>query len=256
MEKNHRTIQSLARAFSILDCFDSVHPRLSLTEISKIVKLNVNTTRGLVNTLMHYHYLSRDEEENVYYLGLAFIPKANLVEEHYFYHMKNKIFPVLRTWANRFGLSARLNMVDDGQLLTVFTEVPDASRYLLLTRSRTPFPLHATASGKAYLASLPPGLVRKYIEETRLVRYTDLTIIDENALLEELEKTRARGYALEIGEINDGIGSIAIPMLNKRGECIGTVSLSGANEEILAEEKDARETIGRFLEDLKPLWQQ
>lgn len=253
MEKNPRTIQSLARAFAILDCFDSVHPRLSITEISDIVHLNVNTTRGLVNTLVHFQYLSRDEEENDYYLGLAFIPKANLVEEQYLYHIKNKIQPKLREWANTFGLSARLNMVDDGQLMTVFTEVPDNTRYLIMTRSRTPFPLHATASGKAYLASQPESVVDNYIKDTRLVRYTDLTITDYEELLHELYTIKKRGYALELGEINEGIGSIAFPIHDKRKECIGTVSLSGANEQVLEVEKEADHVLGTFLNQLQPL---
>ena len=96
---------------------------------------------------------------------------------------------MLRVWANAFELSARLNMVEDGQLLTVFTEVPDNTRYLIMTRSRTPFPLHATASGKAYLASLPETVVDKYIKDTRLVAYTDKTITKDSVLKEEIEAT-------------------------------------------------------------------
>ena len=254
MDKTPRTIQSLARAFAILDCFDAVHPKLSLSEISKLVKLNVNTTRGLVNTLVHFQYLSRDEAENDYHLGLAFIPKANLVEDQYLFHVKNKIQPMLRVWANAFELSARLNMVEDGQLLTVFTEVPDNTRYLIMTRSRTPFPLHATASGKAYLASLPETVVDKYIKDTRLVVYTDKTITKDSVLKEEMQATREKGYALEIGEINDGLGSIAIPIFDKRRDCIGTISLSGANEEILENEREAFATVQDFLDELNPLW--
>ena len=253
MEKNTRTIQSLARAFAILDCFDSVHPRLSITEISEIVRLNVNTTRGLVNTLVHFQYLSRDEEENDYHLGLAFIPKANLVEDQFLFHIKNKIQPMLRKWANAFGLSARLNMVDDGQLMTVFTEVPDNTRYMIMTRSRTPFPLHATASGKVYLAFLPDSVIKTYIKDTRLVQYTDLTITAPEQLLDEIEKIRSRGYALEIGEINEGIGSISFPIFDKREECIGTISLSGANEQIYEEEETAAEALSNYINSLQPL---
>ena len=254
MDKNPRTIQSLARAFAILDCFDAVHPKLSLSEISKLVQLNVNTTRGLVNTLVHFQYLSRDEAKNDYHLGLAFIPKANLVEDQYLFHVKNKIQPMLRIWANGLELSARLNMVEDGQLLTIFTEVPDNTRYLIMTRSRTPFPLHATASGKAYLASLPQTVMDHYIADTRLIAYTDKTITDAAVLKEEMETTRKRGYALEIGEINDGIGSIAMPLFDKRKDCIGTISLSGANEQILEKERQAYATVHLFLDELNPIW--
>lgn len=144
-------------------------------------------------------------------------------------------------------------MIDDGQLMTVFTEVPDNTRYMIMTRSRTPFPLHATASGKAYLASLPDSVIDTYIKDTRLVQYTDLTITAPEQLLSEIEKIRHCGYALEIGEINEGIGSIAFPIFDKRKECIGTISLSGANEQIYEEEKSAAETLFGYLNNLQPL---
>ena len=52
MKKNQRLIQSLSRAFAIIDCFDEEHKELTLNDISDMVALNINTTRGLVQTLV------------------------------------------------------------------------------------------------------------------------------------------------------------------------------------------------------------
>lgn len=52
MEKEVRLIQSIQRAFNIIDCFNNDNTELSLPQISEKVKLHINTTRGIVNTLV------------------------------------------------------------------------------------------------------------------------------------------------------------------------------------------------------------
>lgn len=251
MEKNHRLIQSLQRAGAILDCFDTVHPKLKLWDIANMLNLNINTTRGLVNTLVYLNYLSYDEEDGNYFLGYAFIPKANLVEEQLLFHTKNKIKPFLKILANEFQMSTRLQMVASAQLITIYTEVPENSRYLLMTRSRTPFPLHATSSGKLYLAYLDKGIQEEYVRETNFTRYTPKTITNKDHLLTELRNIVKYGYALELGEINEGIGSIAFPLLNSKRLCYGTISLSAATAEIKEHEIVIVERVKRFITDSK-----
>lgn len=253
MEKNHRIIQSLQRAFAILDCFDELHPRLSLNDITEMVHLNINTTRGLVNTLVHFHYLSHDSSDNSYCLGLAYVPKAELVEEQIIYHTKHKIQPFLKKLSNEYLMSVRLNMISSGRLFTLYTEVPDNSRYLLMTRSRTPFPLHATSSGKAYLSTLSEKLQHEYLEETNLTKYTESTKTNPEILFQEMQEIKKQGYALEIGEISDGIGSIAFPILNRRGDCFATISLSSSNEEILEEKDNIAKEVKEFTTTLMDL---
>ena len=250
MEKNTRIIQSIQRAFAILDCFEEIHPRLSLHQIADKLNLNINTTRGLVNTLVYFHYLSHDENDNSYCLGLAFVPKADLVESHLIYHTKNKIQPYLKVLANRYSMSVRLNMVSSARLFTLYTEVPDNTRYLLMTRSRTPFPLHATSSGKVYLSSLPQRLQESYLKETNLVKYTETTIVDPQKLLEEMKEIKERGYALEVGEITEGIGSIALPFYNRKSECYATISLSASNEEVLELKEEIVKDVTQFIEGI------
>lgn len=250
MENKTRIIQSLQRAFAILDCFDEVHSRLNLHDIADKLNLNINTTRGLVNTLVYFHYLSHDESDNSYCLGLAFVPKADLVESNLIFHTKNKIQPYLKVLSNRYNMSVRLNMVSSAKLFTLYTEVPDNSRYLLLTRSRTPFPLHATSSGKVYLASLPEKIQREYLESINLIRYTETTICDSDQLLKEMALIKEKGYALEIGEVTEGIGSIAFPIYNRKKECYATISLSASSQEVLDQKDKIIKDVTTFIDGI------
>jgi len=251
MEKNPRLIQSLKRAFLILDCFDDLNPRLQLNEIAQKVNLNINTTRGLVNTLLYFNYLGHDEMENSYYLGYAFIPKAQHVEEHTLNLVRTTIKPFLAELANKYNMSARLQRVASGQLVTVYTEVPMNSRYLLMTRSTLPFPLHATSSGKVYLTYVDPKLQEEYLREASFTKFTDKTIQTEDKLREEIKKIKERGYALELDEINEGIGSIAFPLFSRQNKCYGTISLSSSTEEILDKEENIAKEVQSFIAGLK-----
>ncbi len=71
-------------------------------------------------------------------------------------------------------------------------------------------PLHASAAGKSFLASLPISRVLKLLAETGLPRVASRTITDLDALLADLEQTRQRGYGIARDERTDGLHSFAM----------------------------------------------
>ena len=55
-----KLIQSIQRAFEIIECFNEDNEELRLNDISTMLNLNINTTRGIVNTLVYFSYLEHD----------------------------------------------------------------------------------------------------------------------------------------------------------------------------------------------------
>ena len=78
LRKRYGWIQSVQRAIDIINCFDEHELKLTLPQISAKLELNINTVRGLVNTLVANGYLEHVADGNCYMLGLAFLPKADL----------------------------------------------------------------------------------------------------------------------------------------------------------------------------------
>ncbi|MEJ7743808.1 MAG: IclR family transcriptional regulator C-terminal domain-containing protein [Nocardioidaceae bacterium] len=74
-------------------------------------------------------------------------------------------------------------------------------------------PLHATSTGKAFLAWLPPEEALGLLEAP-LRGFTDTTVTDQERLLEELTETRARGYAQCAGELEPTLYGVSAPVLN------------------------------------------
>lgn len=90
--------------------------------------------------------------------------------------------------------------------------------------------LHATASGKAWLSTLPTDEVRAILAEHELVKPTPRTHTDIDVILAEIEEARRHGYAVTFEEMEIGINAIAAPIVPPDlpgGRGVGTVSIAG-----------------------------
>lgn len=87
--------------------------------------------------------------------------------------------------------------------------------------------LHYTASGKAILAHLPHERVADIIEQRGLPARTENTITDREALYDELEQIRDRGYAYNDAEEIKGFRAIGAPIRDSEGSLLGSLSISG-----------------------------
>lgn len=229
MNSNVRVIQSIQRAIDIINCFSESKPSLSIHEISNEISLHINTTRGIINTLVYNGLLEHDLAENKYSLGLLFISKAELVSLNSVDSIKELIKPWLRKIADHYEVSARLQLVSRNTIHTVETQIPENGRYILQTRLGMKFPLNATSSGKLVLYYSSKEDREAYLKTMEPEKYTEHTKTTRGELEAELEFIHNNGYSLEDEEIGTGISSIAVPLLDKKGSFLGTISITATN---------------------------
>jgi len=87
-------------------------------------------------------------------------------------------------------------------------------------------PAHAASLGKVLLAHLPPVEQDRYFDSTTLRRLTKRTIVDERTLRAVLSEVRARGWAIANEESEDGVRSIAAPLVDRTGEVHAALNAS------------------------------
>lgn len=88
-------------------------------------------------------------------------------------------------------------------------------------------PFHCTASGKTFLASLPPDRREKAVSALRLERATPNTITSAGRLLTELEQIAAQGHAIDNEEFMQGMVAIAVPMVDTQGRFLAALAFHG-----------------------------
>lgn len=89
--------------------------------------------------------------------------------------------------------------------------------------------LYCTAHGKAMLAWTPADAWTGVVDGG-MPRLTDLTITTPPEMAAELVRIRERGYALDLGEREPGLVSIAAPVCDATGKVIATCGVSGSRQ--------------------------
>jgi len=114
--------------------------------------------------------------------------------------------------------------------------VPDGAEMIYFDRAETHWPVRvqlkigsrvpvcATAGGKMYLSSLPRAKRESLISHVKMVPYTGNTLMDADALMDELDATAERGYALDNEEYIDGMVAMAVPITGEDNRLYATLS--------------------------------
>ena len=117
-------------------------------------------------------------------------------------------------------------MLDGNEVMYVDrVETPAVVRLHMRIGSRVP--LHCTASGKLFLAYLPPKDAHRLIRAVPLRRYTERTITSADALERELARIRTSGISTDSGEFLEGSVCLAVPVMDPRGRACAAVAVHG-----------------------------
>ena len=122
--------------------------------------------------------------------------------------------------------------------------VPDGARMRYLDRVETHWPLrvqlpvgtavplHCTASGKLYLAMMPPARRRRLVAELALDAHTANTITDPAALNAELDRIGDEQLGTDNEEFVDNMMALSVPMADARGGFCATLSFHAPTQRV------------------------
>lgn len=132
---------------------------------------------------------------------------------------------VLERLVRELGESCNLTILEGGEVMYLDrVEAKLPLRVAFQKGSRVP--AHCSASGKMFLAMMSPARRNRLLSTLILDRHTPNTIVEINALNEELALIRRQGYALDDEEFLSGLFCIAVPVIDKtRRECVAALAL-------------------------------
>lgn len=193
-----------------------------VTELASALDIPKSTIHRHIVTLQELGYLVKQGEK--FGLGLQFLDLGDRARS------RDKLFETIAPEVD--------DLVGENEERAQFmVEENNRGRYIYQTKSDqgintdshigSSVPLYATAAGKSYLASLSDQEIENILGEISLIAETPQTIVDEEALWEEFEDVREKGYALNRQEKKRGIYAIGVSVQNRQTEeTVGALSLS------------------------------
>ncbi|MEM7723920.1 MAG: HTH-type transcriptional regulator BhcR [Pseudomonadota bacterium] len=220
---DQNTIKSLDRAIDVLAHLSNLSG-VTLSELARDLGQSPATVYRVLVTLEARGLVECQADSQLWYVGSeAFVIGARYLRRT---SLVDRAAPILRHLMSETGETANLAVPRDGSVVFVSqAECHHSIRAFFPPGSASP--MHASGIGKALLAELGPGAVERLIRDGGLEMFTTYTITDPMLLAEELERTRARGFAIDDQEKNLGMRCIAAPILNWSGDAVAGLSISG-----------------------------
>ncbi len=216
-------VQSVDRTLDVLEALATRRGATGISDLAQVVGLHVSTVHRLLATLVDRGYVRQDPESSRYHLGARVFALANAADVHLDLRLVAR--PYLERMMRNSGETA--NLVTSSETEVVYLDQV-ASMHLvkMFTTPGMRAPLYCTGTGKAMLAQRAP-------EEAEIVlagamrRYTSKTIVTRAALEHELAVIRKNGFCVDNEEMEEGVRCLAVPIFDRRGTCVGAMSVSG-----------------------------
>lgn len=215
-------VSTVVKALSILDLFSAAEPELGLTEIARRAGFDKATTRRHLVALATTGLIEQDEVSKLYMLGGA-VTRLARVREANFPFLRTAL-PIVRELAAQTQETVHLSEFTGGVLATVHVEHPQrANRVIVDIGSR--LPLHSTASGLAVL-SFADERLRTTVLSQPLERFTPHTETKADAIRQRIAETLARGYSINEQGFEEGVLSVAAPIVDAEGVPVGSLAVA------------------------------
>lgn len=214
-------INSLARGLSVLRAFTKQRPEMTLSEVATTTSLNPAVVRRCLNTLEHLGYVCRKGKlflltPEVMSFATAYLESMNLQEV---------VQPYLQAVRDESGDSSSLAVLMGAEVLYL-VHVSTIRMIRLVAGVGTRFPVYPTSLGRILLAYQTKEIRENYLHSVDIKAFTDKTVTSVTRLRTILSKARKEGYASVENELDYGIVSVAVPVLDENGDILAAINCS------------------------------
>lgn len=241
------TIKSLETTFSIVTELEE-RGGARVTELARATGLSKGSVHKHLTSLRQNDFVVKEGDH--YRLGMRFLDIGGHVRDRIpgAHVIRSKV----RELAEETEETAQFAVAEHGRAVIVFRE---AGRHGVYTRGRVGkrFYLHQTSTGKAMLSKMSDDDVRAIVEDQGLPKLTENTITDLDQLLEDLDRTRERGYAVNKNESTEGLQSVGVPIERPNDRLLGAMAVVGPSSRLRVDrlEGDLPELVQGIVNELE-----
>jgi IclR family acetate operon transcriptional repressor len=236
------------RALTLLEALARSTGGVPLSELAAGARLNISTCHHLLATLIKWGYVAKAPGRRYalgargLHLGQAFLKQVDL---------PRRAQPHLERISEQTGETVHLAVLQGDAIITLLKREGRHAVRVDTGALGGSDAIHATATGKAMLAWLPEGEIRRILALKGMPLLTPNTITDADRLIEELRLVRRNGHALDREEFQPGVICVGAAIRDHLGAVVGAISASAptlrATEAHLGAMRDAVIAAARAL---------
>jgi len=218
-------MQSLIKAFKVLEAFSIEQPERSFTEIVEASGLGRSNTHNILKTLVSVNCLSQTHPGGLYRVGPKLFELGSLYLARV--NLRRVAMPHLVRLAEEFGDTAYLCIEDRGEALCLErVDGPSPIKVTVLQRGGR-MPLHAGAAPLAILSGKSDADISAIMQAKGFKRLTEHTVKSLPHLMKIIHKIRSQRFSESWEDVTVGVGSLGAPVFDAQGDVVGAISIGG-----------------------------
>lgn len=220
-EKSKEFVTSLERGLSVIQVFDHSKKKLSLSDVAKYTDLSRATARRFLFTLKVLGYVESDGKlfwlsPKVLQLGYTYLASQPIVEI---------VQPIIEKVSQETGESCSVAVIDGAEIVYIARYMTHHIMSVNLGVG-TRLPAFATSMGRVLLSYKSLEEQIQAIGTPPEEKFTPYTQTDQKILLDTLTEVRRQGFSIVNQELELGLRSIAVPIMDQRNQVIAAMNIS------------------------------
>lgn len=218
-------VQSIERALLLLEALSQHSSGCSIKQLAELTGLNKSTIHRILHTLLTFGYVRQNPKTDDYHLGFQILNLSNhLMEE---FDIVSIAKPYIKKACDETGLVIQLSTRNnDSAVFLDKVENPNQNVRMYSKVGRS-IPLYCSSSGKALLAWNEPEEILHTVNSTNYQAFTQYTIPDSTAFLQEIDVIQKKGYAIDFFEHEITVCCAAAPIINSSRKTVAAVCFAG-----------------------------
>ena len=220
-EGDSEFMTTLAKGLSVMRAFSAERSTMTLSEAASVAELTRATARRILRTLTALGYVAQDGRHfsltpRVLELGFGYLSSQSWVE---------RAVPLMKELSAGVQESCSAAILQGTDIVYV-ARVPTSRIMSVAVTVGSRLPAFHTSLGRAQLGFVEEGELWRRIMALRIEPFTSQTIIEPQALFDRIKADREQGFSIVDEELERGLRSIAVPVVDRRGIAVAGLNLS------------------------------
>ncbi len=219
---NDQFVQSFARGLSVIRAFGPKAREMTLTEVAERTGLTRAGARRILLTLQHLGYVGANERK--------FFLTPRILDLGYSYLSSMKLWdfaePAMEELVDKVHESCSVSVLDGAEIVYVL-RVPTRKIMTINLSIGSRLPAFCTSMGRVLLGDLDEAALDAVLAQTELKAHTKRTVTLPTRLKKIIAEDRKKGWSLIDQELEEGLCSIAVPLIDFSGRSIAAMNIGG-----------------------------
>lgn len=213
-------IGGFLKGLAVIESFGSERQRQSIADIARATGFDRATARRLALTLVHAGYAEYDGK----FFWLT--PKTVRLGNAYLYsaELPNILQMHLEQLSSKIHESCSASILEGNEVLYIARASYERVMSINL-RVGSRLPIHCSSMGRVLLSTLDEDSIIAILGSGPLQRFTPKTCTDVDKLVEIISHVRRDGYAVVDEELEIGLRSVAIPVVDRASNTVAALNI-------------------------------